>query len=159
MISDRHYEMMHPNRASSSARGGAAAAAACALQNPGMVPTLSPSHIWVKTLPASAAWRFGSYPPGAGDLHSSLPRPLRLINPTVTFSSLSQTPCQSIFTVYRCGELVHQEVAPVSITASTSGPAATPCWLYSTTLVPKYWAHLCDSEGACPTFFSPRADI
>ena len=147
---------MHPNRTSSS-QHGKSSVGPCTLQGPSLVPTLNPSHVWVQTLPASAAWRFGgaSFAAGMGDLHSSLPRPLRMINPTVTFSSLSQTPCQSIFTVYRDHQqLIHQEVAAVSIspTSPSSASAGAPCWLYSTTLVPQYWSRLCDSEGTCFSF-------
>ena len=79
------------------------------------------------------------------DLYSQDPRPVRMIDPTVTFSSASQTPCQAVYTVYRKGIVVHRSAATVGITSS-SGPAGQK-WVYTTTLVPAFWTTLCETDG------------
>ena len=70
-----------------------------------------------------------------------------MIDPTVTFTSMSQTPCQSIFTVYRDSQIVHQEFTIVTIRATAAASSSAPSWQYSTSLAPTFWPHLCDSEG------------
>ncbi|GJE95545.1 TEA domain-containing protein [Phanerochaete sordida] len=146
VISDRHYEMMHPKRPSSSSSEKPHPSPAhrhC----PSLGAGAQPSHVYVQALPASAAWhmqRLGACPPT--DLYAPHPRPLRLVDPTVTFASPAQTPCQSIFTVFRDGQMVHQEVAMVAIRASPAAPGGAPSWLYTTSLAPAFWGHLCDSE-------------
>jgi hypothetical protein len=146
VISDRHYEMMHPKRASTSS----GQSSACGMQSSLCPPC--PSHMYIPTLPASAIWDLQTYgQPSSmlGDIYSQQPRPLRLVDPTVTFRSAGQTPCQSIFRVYRDHRLVHQEMTMVSIRAVHDSTSPSPTWLYSTTLAPNFWGHLCEVEGAC----------
>lgn len=144
--------MMHPKRASSSSDKYSQTSSPQSQPYPSLIPTTTPSHVYVQSLPASAAWHmqaFGGGPSTMGDIYSPHPRPLRMMDPTVTFTSMSQTPCQSIFTVFRDSQLVHQEISMVSIRAAATASGSPPSWLYSTSLAPTFWPHLCDSEGMC----------
>lgn len=143
--------MMHPKRESSSSSDKhSQSSLAHSNPYPSLIPSTTPSHVYVQSLPASAAWHmqtFGGGPSTMGDLYSPHPRPLRMIDPTVTFTSMSQTPCQSIFTVYCDGQIVHQEFTIVTIRATVTASSSAPSWLYSTSLAPTFWPHLCDSDG------------
>lgn len=161
VISDRHYEMMHPKRPSTSSASPHAASPHAPL--PPAPP--APSHVYVHTLPASAAWHMYAPHPTPlhptslhtptplqlAPLHAREPRPLRLVDPGVTFSSGAQTPCQALCTVFCGGRVVHREAAPVSIRAAPAHTPGAPAWVYSTALVPGFWGHLCDAEGASTT--------
>lgn len=159
-ISDRHYEMMHPKRAGPSSPSSSSSSASSSSPNHSHTATpvapssfdytfsqapISPSNVYVQVLPASAGWADQySYPPMLVDLYSQDPRPIRMIDPTVTFSSASQTPCQAIYTVYHKGMVVHRSAAPVTITPSSVSGAQK--WVYTATLVPAFWATLCDTD-------------
>lgn len=163
-ISDRHYEMMHPKRALTSSDKQSQPSPSRTHHYPSLVQTATPSHVYIQSLPASAAWHmqnFGGCPSTMSDIYSPHPHPLRMIDSTVTFTSMSQAPCQAIFTVFRGGQIVHQEVAMVSIRSAATAPGAAPSWLYTTSLAPTFWQHLCDSEGAfvLRDFRVPRADV
>ncbi len=116
-----------------------------------------PSEVYIQTLPPRAAWHarsLGSYPSALADIHSQDPRPLHKIDPTVTFTASSQSACQSSFRVYKHGNFIYHEVAPVKITpASGSSGGSSPLFMYTTSLVPAYWAQLCAAEGMFP--FNP----
>lgn len=161
-ISDRHYEMMHPKRAGPSSPSSSSSSASSSSPNHSHTATpvapssfdytfsqapISPSNVYVQVLPSSAGWADQySYPPMLVDLYSQDPRPIRMIDPTVTFSSASQTPCQAIYTVYHKGMVVHRSAAPVTITPSSVSGAQK--WVYTATLVPAFWATLCETDGA-----------
>jgi transcriptional enhancer factor len=76
--------------------------------------------------------------------HSPKPRPLRAIDPVVTFTSPSFVVAKSSCSVYFDGNCVHNDIADVNC-ASTKDE--TGMFLYRTTLIPQYWERLCQSLG------------
>jgi len=71
-------------------------------------------------------------------------RPVRSIDPTVTFIAPSEISAHSSFTVYSTGIMVHSENTPLSAV----GPAPERIdgsLLYSTQLVPGFWNIIADS--------------
>jgi transcriptional enhancer factor len=74
------------------------------------------------------------------------PRPLRSIDPTVTFLSHSPISARSVCTVHSAGMTVFSETT----TLTSVGPAPDSldgALLYSTTLVPGFWDKISDSPG------------
>jgi len=76
--------------------------------------------------------------------HSPKPRPLRAIDPVVTFTSPSFVVAKSSCSVYFDGNCVHTDVANVSCCTSTKDESGM--FLYRTTLIPQYWDRLCQSH-------------
>jgi hypothetical protein len=76
--------------------------------------------------------------------HSPKPRPLRAIDPVVTFTSPSLVDTKSSCSVYFDGNCVHTDVADVSC---TSAKDESGMFLYRTALIPQYWDRLCQSHG------------
>ncbi|KAI0250043.1 hypothetical protein BJV78DRAFT_617930 [Lactifluus subvellereus] len=74
--------------------------------------------------------------------HSPKPRPLRAIDPVVTFTSPSFVVAKSSCSVYFDGNCVHTDIADVTC-ASTKDESGM--FLYRTTLIPQYWERLCQS--------------
>lgn len=157
-ISDRHYEMMHPKKHDGHEQSGTSSHATPFKTEPvphSLSPT--PSHIYIQTLSPSAAWRsqaLDPYSPSPIDLHSpDDPRPLSMIDPTVTFTSAGRPAVQSSFQVFKDGRLVHEEAAGVTVSAAPqpSVGGSSSMYLYSTSLVPGYWAQLCAAEGIIPS--------
>ncbi|OCH90554.1 hypothetical protein OBBRIDRAFT_793217 [Obba rivulosa] len=72
------------------------------------------------------------------------PRPLRAIDPTVTFLAQSPLAAYTRFRVLHAGQTVHQECAEFTLCAS-SCPEVEHTFLYRTRLVPGYWHVLCES--------------
>ncbi|KAH9976110.1 hypothetical protein BGW80DRAFT_1456977 [Lactifluus volemus] len=75
--------------------------------------------------------------------HSPKPRPLRAIDPVVTFTSPSLVDTKSSCSVYFDGNCVHTDVADVSC---TSAKDESGMFLYRTALIPQYWDRLCQSH-------------
>jgi hypothetical protein len=80
---------------------------------------------------------------------TSHPRPLHLINPTVTFFSPSHIVASSFFSVIIDNTIVHTEIVPL---VETSPPpnGKQEGSLFSAALVPEYWERLCSSQGKKP---------
>jgi hypothetical protein len=76
--------------------------------------------------------------------HSPKPRPLRAIDPVVTFTSPSFVVAKSSCSVYFDGNCVHSDVADVTCTTTKD---ESGMFLYRTTLIPQYWNRLCQSHG------------
>ncbi|KAI9508378.1 hypothetical protein F5148DRAFT_915639 [Russula earlei] len=75
--------------------------------------------------------------------HSPKPRPLRAIDPVVTFASPSFVVAKSSCSVYYDGNCVHTDVADVTCTPTKN---ESGMFLYRTTLIPQYWDRLCQSH-------------
>lgn len=75
--------------------------------------------------------------------HSPKPRPLRAIDPVVTFTSPSFVVAKSSCSVYFDGNCVHTDVADVACTTTKD---ESGMFLYRTTLIPQYWDRLCQSH-------------
>ncbi|KAI0002257.1 hypothetical protein BJV74DRAFT_45592 [Russula compacta] len=75
--------------------------------------------------------------------HSPKPRPLRAIDPMVTFTSPSFVVAKSSCSVYFDGNCVHTDVADVTCTSTKD---QSGMFLYRTTLIPQYWDRLCQSH-------------
>lgn len=123
-------------------------------------------RVVIDVLPNSAPWPsndIGSIPsPLATDPSSAsssrgfaynTPRPLRVIDPTVTFRAATALTAHSSFRVLYNGAVIHNEDAPLELRSTSCMPAAQyssemDCsYLYSTTLVPRFWRKLCESSG------------
>ncbi|KAF9461828.1 hypothetical protein BDZ94DRAFT_789344 [Collybia nuda] len=85
---------------------------------------------------------------------SQLPRPIRSIDPTVTFLSQSPMSAQSSFTVQSAGMVVFSETTP--LVSAGSAPDSNAL-LYSTTLVPGFWDKICASPN--PTQYSITQEV
>lgn len=79
--------------------------------------------------------------------HSPKPRPLRAIDPVVTFTSPSFVVAKSSCSVYFDGNCVHTDVADVACTTTKD---ESGMFLYRTALIPQYWDRLCQSHGKFP---------
>ena len=160
-ISDRHFEMMHPNKpkaeqqhnsssASSSSSSSSSVAHFHRTSQPMLTPSATPppSHVYINALSPRAPWASSSSHASLTGLCTQDARPLHAIDTTVTFSSPSQLPCQSVFQVFKNGLVVHQECSSVSVSSTPlSGPShAAPMFVYSTKLVPRYWPYLSEVE-------------
>ena len=101
--------------------------------SPSTTPTSSPLS---STFPAST-------------FRQSQPRPISVIDPTVTFTSRSSMVAHSFFTVLRDGQIVHNETAEVNLhsTSVEAGPSDIDCTFYYTApLVPGFWATICQDR-------------
>jgi transcriptional enhancer factor len=76
------------------------------------------------------------------------PRPLRSISPTVSFMSSVPIVAQSRFTVYSEDLILHAETVPL-VPVLDHAPGG-PGLLYSTPLVPQFWAVILESPGTYP---------
>lgn len=72
------------------------------------------------------------------------PRPLRSIDPTVTFLADSPISAKSTFTVMSCGMTVFSETIPL-VPAGPAPNATDNALLYSTTMVPGFWQTIAKS--------------
>jgi hypothetical protein len=94
--------------------------------------------------------------------HSPKPRPLRAIDPVVTFTSPSFVVAKSSCCVYLDGNCVHTDVADVTCTSTKD---ESGMFLYRTALIPQYWDRLCQSHGTlikaveCPWIDGPDVDF
>lgn len=87
---------------------------------------------------------------------SQQPRPLRSIDPTVTFLSDVPIMAKSTFTVVSSGMTVFSEVT--TLTSAGQAPNSTGgALLYSTTLVPGYWQKI--TESSDPTQYTITQDV
>ncbi|KAF7373018.1 TEA domain-containing protein [Mycena sanguinolenta] len=75
------------------------------------------------------------------------------INPTVAFSSSSLIEAESRSAVYVAGRIVHTETTPLTLVASGHSPG----FIYSTTLVSKYWEVI--SKSPDPTRFTVCQEV
>ncbi|KAH9067705.1 hypothetical protein EDB87DRAFT_23826 [Lactarius vividus] len=99
--------------------------------NPLMTPPHSPeSHTFSQTSQVNI-------------FHSPKPRPLRAIDPIVTFTSPSFVVAKSSCSVYFDGNCVHTDVTEVNCTPAKDDSGM---FLYRTTLIPQYWDRLCQSH-------------
>ncbi|KAI0338564.1 hypothetical protein BDW22DRAFT_684334 [Trametopsis cervina] len=151
-ISDKHYEMMHPKKSATDEQEAGPSRRKTQLLQPSKTATLSAptpmlAHVYINTLPPHYSWL-----PSAGSpiplssIYSQEAKPLRTIDPTVSFTSAEQTPCQAFFQLYKAGQFVQQEYAPVSISCGPLSETGAPLFTYSTTLVPQHWSYLCEVE-------------
>ncbi|KAF7373025.1 TEA domain-containing protein [Mycena sanguinolenta] len=81
------------------------------------------------------------------------PRRLISIDPTVAFSSSSLIEAESRSAVYVAGRIVHTETTPLVLSASGGHPG----FIYSTTLVSKYWEVI--SKSSDPTQFTIYQEV
>ena len=108
--------------------------------NPLMTPPHSPeSHTFSQTSQVNI-------------FHSPKPRPLRAIDPVVTFTSPSFVVAKSSCSVYFDGNCVHTDITEVNCTPTKDDSGM---FLYRTTLIPQYWDRLCQSHG---TFSYPEQE-
>ena len=156
-ISDRHYEMMHPTRPppTQDALGLAGMGMAAAdMFLPGDVLLPIVQHAYISVPPASAPGPQGSSSRqtsvqmvGHGVYQWTEPRPLRRIDPTVTFKTPLPLPLYSSYRVYYGRQLMHSDVPT---TMRLTGEAEVDgMFLHSSTLVPGFWDHLCTVQGEC----------
>lgn len=113
-----------------------------------------PSHVYISILPSHApspsqeqsyVSQSASY-----DFRALGPRPIRDIDPTITFVSSSQVFCRSSFHVTQDDVLVHSEVTDFDCQHMPADSVNfSDQYLYSTTLIPRFWHHIRDSEGTC----------
>lgn len=107
-------------------------------------------YLTVDVLPPDAPW-----PPAAS---SSTPmgyssfRPLRTIDNTVTFRSVTAVYAESRCQIHRNGQAIYSETTQLNLQQSSCVPATyatdMEClFLYSTQLVPGYWDYLCKVSG------------
>ncbi|KAJ6468496.1 hypothetical protein C8R47DRAFT_804791 [Mycena vitilis] len=78
------------------------------------------------------------------------PRRLQSIDPTVSFTSAMPIIAQSRFTVYSEDLILHAETVPLVLQMARA--FHSPGFVYSTSLVPKYWQTILDSPD--PTRFT-----
>ncbi|KAI0035594.1 hypothetical protein K488DRAFT_68283 [Vararia minispora EC-137] len=113
-----------------------------------LTPPLSPSSpiSALPSLPTSltplATPSNPAVPAAVTTFHSPFPRPLRAIDPTVTFTSAAFVRASSSCAVYFNGNCVHREKTPMNVTPAqdTSG------YVYRVALVPNFWPRLCESN-------------
>lgn len=175
VLSDRHYEMMHPSKPApaSSSRTVPANDSVDELSIMRRSPSFSPApttHIYIDVAVGSPAapstqqpteYPLSSpslnQPTTPGVFHFSCPRPLKDIDPTVTFSYPYDTPLNSSFRVLRDGGLVHAEETMMRMqpapSASLTSLDSSDMYLHSTSLVPGFWDTLCETRGK-PIFLS-----
>lgn len=105
-------------------------------------PRSSPSHTPTSS-PLSATFPASAF-------HHSQPRPISVIDPTVTFTSRSSMTANSFFTVLRDGQAIHSETADVNLlsTSVDAGPSDIDCIFYYTApLVPAFWSTIRQDHG------------
>ena len=152
-ISDRHYEMMHPTRPSDAAQD---MAMSDVYFNGTMVPPMNQViHVYISV--SSAAWTDAYHqqtraPTEVSVLSSSAyswgeARPLRTIDPTVTFTSPAPLTLYSSFAVY-CGPTVVHMDQPMPMRTRTTEEYSAGPYLHYTSLAPGYWDTLCLCTGA-----------
>lgn len=158
---------MHPSRASRTA--SSSTTLPCKSEDVPTTTRLSPSlspapttHIYIDVAvgdsTASSSQRVtyplsspSQNPSSPGVFHFSGPRPLKDIDPTVTFTYSYDTPLNSSFRVHRDGGLVHAEETMMQMRPAPSAPINSPesssMYLHSTSLVPGFWDTLCETPG------------
>ncbi|KAI0079831.1 hypothetical protein K474DRAFT_475719 [Panus rudis PR-1116 ss-1] len=142
--------------------------AAASASSPPSPPASHPrENITIDVLPANVSWPSEdvgmipgpsptSHDPSSSGTTLNTPRPLRVINPTVTFKSATPLTAQSVFKVFHNGTIVHTETTEFQLCSSSCLPQSpwssqVECsFLYSTTLVPQYWQRLCESLDLNP---------
>ncbi|KAM5534138.1 hypothetical protein V8D89_012158 [Ganoderma adspersum] len=144
-ISDRHYEMMHPTRGSEPAQD------MDVYFNGTMVPPMNQViHVYISV--SSAAWTEAYPQPARAPTEVSVlssaayswgeARPLRTIDPTVTFTSPALLTLYSSFAVY-CGPTVVHIDQPMPMRTRSSEEYGAGPYLHYTSLAPGYWETLC----------------
>jgi len=128
-------------------------------------PTSSPvqdtsTHVYINVLGSDATWSGASslspFPPHvsaaqAGSLlEYSAPRPLRAIDPTITFISPYMHDLRSYCSVFRGHDRVYYEetgvsTRPIHPEQQQTGMPSECRALYTTRLAPSYWPCLCDA--------------
>lgn len=156
-ISDRHYEMMHPTRPTSSL--AVAASTSAALRRLVPAPSDRMAHVYITVPPANFAK--AHKPPGypqnsstsadwttlsSSPLQCTETQSLRNIDSTVTFRSSSAQPLLSSCCVYHDGTPVH--IDPPAIMDVRHATEEGQKYLHQASLVPGYWDTLCNSNGA-----------
>jgi transcriptional enhancer factor len=116
-----------------------------------LLPTAVPlTHVYINTLPPyRTSFSRSSSPMQLSSIHSQEPRPLRAIDPTISFTAPAQAPCQAIFQIYKAGQFLQQEYTSVSVSCGPLSELGTssPLFTYNTALVPQFWPLLCEVEG------------
>ena len=153
-ISDRHYEMMHPSRPPPPQD-------VLGMGMPGMPDMLFSSadmllppmtHVYINA-PATAsppAFEQGSSRQTSVNVLSAdqyqwvEPRPLRRIDPTVSFKSAAAAPLWSTCRVYCESTFLHESAAQAM---EVRDDAVEGAYLYFATLAPGYWHTLCAIPG------------
>ena len=155
-ISDRHYEMIHPTlpQPSRDALGfaGMGVAAADTFLSGGALPIVQ--HAYISVAPGSApATQVGSsgrtsvQAVGHGVYQWMAPRPLRRIDPTVTFKMPLPFPLFSSYRVYLGRQLMHCD-SP-TLMRFPGKREVDSMLLHCSTLVPGFWDYLCSVQGEC----------
>lgn len=157
--------MMHPSRSSRATRNSTTLTQESedGLSTTRTSPSLSPApttHIYIDVAVGDSTASSSQHAlssssldpsPVPGVFHFSGPRPLRDIDPTVTFTYPYDTPLNSSFRVIRDGGLVHAEETRMQARAapatSISSAESSGMYLHSTSLVPSFWDHLCETPG------------
>ena len=162
-ISDRHYEMMHPTRPSHRQDMGIPDVSAGGTHS--MLPAVNNVvHAFISVASADSAWSLSSDPYGQNARQTQVvlsnsayqwvePRSLRLIDPTVTFRSISPLPLYSTCSVYCGSTVVHTEQPLAMAVQDGKDPLGTGAsYLHYTRLTPGYWDTLCSCTGTSSLF-------
>ncbi|KAL0955525.1 hypothetical protein HGRIS_001763 [Hohenbuehelia grisea] len=88
---------------------------------------------------------------------SSQPRPLKSIDPTVTFLSRTTITAESFFTVFFDNAPVFQETTSLVLLSLPEQPESDGSLFYSTSLVPGFWKTICDHED--PTRYTIQQEV
>ncbi|EMD32736.1 hypothetical protein CERSUDRAFT_118471 [Gelatoporia subvermispora B] len=175
VLSDRHYEMMHPRKKSRSPEP-CSPLSLTELESPSSPdsPLMhnTSTHVYITTLGSDAVFPTSSSLPTYlqqsvlsqpdGTLQWATPRRLCDIDPTITFVSSSMYSLHACSRVFRGVQELFSEDTQISARpmypeqqqSSMSGECQA---LYTTRLIPSYWAHLCGVTD--PWEYTIRQDI
>lgn len=125
----------------------------------GYDPLESRTVIYIDVLPDSPSFSsfdqvssFDAWSPSNVVRTSQHPRPLRSIDPTITFISQSPMSARSSCTVHSAGMAVYSETTPL-VSVGPAPDNVDGALLYSTTLVPGFWDKITASHGELDSLF------
>ncbi|KAJ6488893.1 hypothetical protein C8R45DRAFT_1097238 [Mycena sanguinolenta] len=121
--------------------------------SPNISSTLRHTVVHINILPEGAIGSETNQMLTEAEVSVRPPRRLSSINPTVAFSSPSLIQAESRCTVYVADRIVHVESTPLTLVSSGHSRG----FIYSTTLVPKYWEVI--SESSDPTQFTVYQEV
>ncbi|KAI0319285.1 hypothetical protein OF83DRAFT_1170358 [Amylostereum chailletii] len=120
-----------------------------AMLTPPLSPSSPVSSLAPSSFPLASSLTPTSSSPNllANTFHSSVPRPLRAVDPTVTFTSAANVRAHSVCAVYFNGNCVHREITPLSCSAASHFEGAGMSgYVYRAVLIPGFWTKLCESN-------------
>ena len=130
VLSDQHYDMLRPTRSISDED---------AINDvPAIVERPTPKFFEIVVSPPGEE-------PHMNEYRHVYPRPLRELDPSVTFLSATKINCYSHFTIYHhTAPISHETTYPTCQPAPAESNAR---YMYTTTLAPKFWPKLCSCQG------------